>query len=716
MSRSKDLTFTLSSKRICLELWSSDSTRFAISNKIINTTLDNTIADIKELISIRSQDEGGDLNPRALKIFHRQQERQPYEPLSEFFQQVNYNERLRVEFNLDQLGTRNIRPTMMNVVLKLSTGKKVTTRETLCATISSLIEIIADHTDLSVDDIEHLEYNGGEVITDVNQTLGDLLKLDIAPLGDLTLYVKRKADFLIRLSTPTESIVRTNKFFAGLETNIFIIKNYIIDQYTGSAQISEEDIKVIYFGRILSETALLREVFPNFIPGSVTLHFVIKEPEPQQASGGFWNDLQRGALFEFLPSEPNPNFEVEVQRDERLRQQLRSGSIVEHPTESVLVQDTQPTPNATSTAAANTNDAAQTASEPAQPSGEFTPTTTEFINGAPILPNGIHLTGRTIEVASLEGVHINVDQTQTSSTVYKISINSSQDPRDVALSSSQLIINDSDPENSYVMLSPSGFAQLSTLGVTIEKPEIVIEEEVLGTDRIEIPPLPQHAQDSPGQHFEVHGVPAGNPVGAGTNGAGIGIGIRLRIAEFELLHLTRLFSLLFQFVLIYFFIIDSIQNVYLRVLTGLAFIVYGLSRPANRPLVRQAMNFLPGDFGRALYSPLRAFARINGTTLDDIFTAFFSKLMSLLDPVPGRLSVVQFLYNRSVEVILFFTSFFMPLHNRFLIQLNERNAREEQRRESERLYTEAYELHPDEDTTRIPDVNGATGAQTHAEE
>jgi hypothetical protein len=467
MPRVKDLTFKLPTIKTQVELWSSDPVNFNIENKLISITLENTVSDILEVITLRSVESGGNLNPRCLKVYFRHQEVLPFQPLSDFLQQEEHVNRLRVEVNRDQLGSSSvthIRPALLNINLKLASGKTVSVREPLDSSIGSLKTYVAEAVGIDETHIDHFAFNGGVTIHNEDVTLGELLGLDTAPLGDLNIYVALESDFETKLSSPVENLLRTNKVYSMLDTSILTIKYFIIDQYIGPNDIKPEDIRIIYFGRVLTDATKLKEIIHSHtVISSLTLHFVLKEPEEQLPSQGFWRDLRRGALFEFLPREPNPNFEVEVQRDERLREQLRNGTAAgtatEIPAEPVRVRDDTESMRSTGH------------------SSEEDDTYAYHHNAAPHLSSG-ELTGESRdEIRMHDGTLVLRDQTDTSSTVLRVILNTTSGDVEVTLSSSQAIINDTDASNPYLMLSPSGYAKLQQLGVDVERPEVVIEQE-----------------------------------------------------------------------------------------------------------------------------------------------------------------------------------------------------------------------------------------------
>lgn len=701
MSRPKDLTFKLPLTKTVVEVWSSDFQNFDIENKLIRITLDNTVSDILEVISLRSIEKGGNLHPRCMKVYFKNQEVLSYQPLSDFLQQEDFVNRLRIEINKDQMNfeANTIRPAFLNINLKLASGKTVSVREPLTTTIQSLKSYIVESIGLDESHIDHFEFNGGIQIHDESQTLGHLLDLDIAPLGELNFYVSLHSDFRINLSSPIENILRTNKIYSMLDTSILTIKYFIIDQYTGTKKIKPEDVKIIYFGRILTEATKLKDIIhSNTLLDNLTLHFVLKEPEDQLPSQGFWSDLRRGALFEFLPREPNPNFQAEVQRDERLREQLRSGNApAVLPSESVLVQD--------DLIELNTSNSVNTEDDSIH----------HYVNGPPHLPVNGDLTGDSLDVVRLSDEElINVNQLNMSSTIFKITLNTIEGHKEVTLSSSQVIVNDSDPSNPYLMLSPSGFAKLQQLGVQINKPTIRIDDVFTptnsSTEQVQSP-------DEQQTQFEREQIEEQNQ----REQQGLGININLGQINFTQINFTNLRSQvilplygILKYYLLYSILEETtLSNDWLKYGFMVLMTIHFFTRSSNSHIVGFVRSrVLPESFSNSIVTRFNNFQN----SLKFRTVLFFQNIIQLSLPYYKKPLFIQIPINIFVNIISFIITF-IPYISGLYIELIEERKRELRVFESlNNVNDQLHDINTDENVEDIEEQDGATGARAHYED
>jgi len=678
-----DLAYALPSERITIELWSSDYTSFQIENKVIRTTIKNNILDLKEVISERSMKICGRLNPQALKIIYKNIEYSDYEELSNIVDQDRENIRLRVEMNPDKFGIKDVRPALMNIILILSNGKRILLRESLQATIKSIKYSLVEDLNLdAIDNIITLQYNAGEELENKDDvTMSELLQLDTVPSHDLHIYVRLKDDFVIRLSSPNETILRTNRMIASLETSISTIKQFILDQYTGQNDLDQSLVKIIYSGRVLGSDQKLSGIINGDSAANslVTLHFAINEPDnPRQnptndqatGLGALWSDLRRGgSLFEFLPVEPNPNFEADLERDRRLREQL-AGNIThtEGPTNVDSSESHTQLPGVV----------------PIPEENEYVETITEFENSVPELPDNIKLLGETFESAIVDGEEVLINQKELSTFIFEVTLNSADGPKVVKLSNSQVIINNSDPLNPYLMISPSGFAALSTLGIDIQPPDVIISDEgqpmptptfpltdatstasmhqTATTQPIQLNPQPQVQHQHQHQQDGFMGMRR--------------LSIRINAISF-----TRAFSvcgrLAYHFLKIWLFytlIITQIPNVFHRKLCLGFLVFYIITNQSIRNLLHEWQLLMPEQYRnwtvRYIQEPERQLR--NGINHSSRFL-----IGGILDCLPtsfnirdGQGSFIEkideFARYFIVSVILFFTSIFPSLHRDFL--------------------------------------------------
>lgn len=733
MPRKSDIAYSLPSERISLETWSADFTNYTIEDKIIKTTLKNTVLDIKEVISKRSADAGGKLNPKAIQLKNRNQVYEDHQQLNDFLVQETEHTRIQVLIDLEKLADIDHIPSLMNINLKLSTGKQILLRESLNTTISSIKYALVEDLKLNgSQDIITLEYNAGQELQDRNDLqIGQLLELDTVPVDDLNIYVRLKDDFVVKLSSPNENILRIQKVIVCSETSITTIKRFIADQYKGTNEIDIPDIKIIYFGRILSNESKLNEILngggDSSVNSLITLHFVISDPQPQTVNrGGFWSDLTSGnSLFEFLPLEPNPNFEADLERDRRLRERL-AGNLVE--------EEIQP------------QDPLEGSSIQQQQQDEPVEEPAEFNNSAPALVN-VKLSGESYDKGIKDGEEVYLSQTDTSTTVYQVTLNTANGPRQIILSSSQAIINNSDASHPYIMLSPSGFAKLETLGIDIQKPNVILGADTAPFPLPHLTAAPNLSNSQQATQTQAQTVSATQRQHRGSIAAQNRAIVNVRRFSIRInqASVTRGFQLagrlgyhLGKIYLFYSLIISQIPDNFNRMFCLVLLGVYTFTNGSIRNLLHEVQLLLPQSYrdftSRYIEAPER-FIRSSITSGSSVL------MRDILHCLPDRAAVNifefldNFLRRFVVSVILFFTSLFPALHGSFLEQ-REIIAQERLRREQvmEQLRRETQE--PMEQNERVsgsleerPDTqindeaellrddpdNGATGVQVHHE-
>lgn len=726
--RELDIAYELPSTFITLEVWSSDYINFQLSNKVIKTTLDNTVFDIKELITERSQSQGGLLNTKALKLIYKNKEYKDTEKLSSFLIQENYNTRVQIELDVTQLGIQSLRPGWMNLHLKLSNGKILHLREPLTTTIRSLKDNLVEDLHLDgIHDIITLEYNAGVEIQDRDQlTLGELLGLDTIPVNSLNIYVRLKDDFVVKLSSPSESILRITKLSVSLDTSIKTVKQFIVDQYIGEHNIDTSEVKIIYFGRVLNDEEKLNQIVngTSSVDTLITLHFVINESVQESTqTGGFWSDLRRGAsLFEFLPLEPNPNFEADLERDRRLRERLAGNAVEGSDNEEDLATGTEEIEQS-SRAVIDEDLNVETSNE--QPNGS-TPSNQEFQNSPPILSN-TSLTGESYDKAVIDGEEVFLNQSDTSSTVYQITLETDQGSKEVKLSSSQVIINNTDPSNPYIMLSPAGFGKLQSLGINIETPRVVIngENEISSTNN-DNPSLVE-ALDAQSRAFinNANAVDDDDDTAPGNlpapqRGNQPFVNVRRFSIRINSNSVTRVFGIVgrlaYQAVkisLFYNIIITQIpESIQKKICLGLL-IFYIITNASIRNLLHQLQTFLPTNYQEFINRYIEGPERNLTLFFSNGAEGFMRLILESLPSRPAR-SIVETIDNLArtiiVSFILFFTSMLPNLHHTFRLQrINSREREARRRRDEER------EREPVIPAGIVDEVRDATGAQVRPE-
>lgn len=509
--RTRDLTLDLPSKKLTVHLWSSDPLFDNCATREVRTTVDNTVQDIKELISQRSFENGGNWNPSALKLIYRYGELSNHEPLSRVLESVDDSIRLRVEPITDRLSKREMVPSLLSVNLRSSSGRVVHVKVDLRTSIRSLKYTLVDELHLrSLDDVVKFQYNGGVPIENDLSSLSELLELDTVPFGEINFFITLNTDFLIRLTSPVDNVLRTNEMSVNLDTTIFTVKKYILDQYTGlNPDVTTNEIKVIHFGRVLEDGARIRNISSPSTNSTLVLHFILQEPEMNNGENGFWTDLTNGKLFEFYPKEPNPHFTVEHQRTQRLREQFRNNSdrdenyppgrdgpqsifVPSDPSyqdadqqrqapipEPVVDQQETPVTSTSLHAAAALETETHRVNRTERETNPDPPLTAserhilERFLRSHRLPDISEMDGTTYDVIAQAGEKFLVDQLDTSECVYEIEVDTVDGPRTVSLSTSQAMINDTDPLSPYLMVNKAGYARLLQLGVYIQEPEVL---------------------------------------------------------------------------------------------------------------------------------------------------------------------------------------------------------------------------------------------------
>lgn len=726
--READIAYALPNTAITLEVWSSDYINFQLGNKAIKTTLDNTVSDIKNLIAERSQSQGGLLNTKAMKLLYKNREYKDTDKLSSFLVQENYNTRVQIELDVAQLGIQSLRQWWMNVHLKLSNGKTLKLREPLTTNIRSIKDNLVEDLHLEgIHDIITLEYNAGVEIQDRDQlTLGELLDLDTVPVSTLNIYVRLKDDFIVRLSSPTESILRITKLAACLDTEISYVKQFIVDQYTGEHNIDISDVKIIYFGRVLNNEEKMSQIVSgtSSVDTLITLHFVINEPtQTSNQSGGFWSDLRRGAsLFEFLPLEPNPNFEADLERDRRLRERLAGNAIEESDTEEQVIEETEEIIQSNSTAE---NSVPEVGTSTEQSNESISPR--EFQNAAPVLPN-TKLTGEAYDRAIVDGEEVFLNQTDTSSTVYQITLQTAEGIKEVKLSSSQVIINNSDPSSPYVMLSPAGFAKLQSLGVEIQPPNVVQAGEDHANARINQNGLSLvEALDEQSRAFignaavdDDDGLAPGNLPAPPRNNQAF-VNVRRFSIRINSNSVTRIFSIVgrlayhaLKISLFYNLIITQIPDTFQKRICLALLIFYIFTNGSIRNLLHQLKTLLPTNYQAFIDRYIEAPERNLRLLFSNGSETFMTLILESLPSRPAR-SFLEIIDNLArtviVSFVLFFTSMFPNLHNTFRSQRRNSREREARRRRDEEREREAANI----PAGIVDEAIDATGAQIHHE-
>lgn len=723
--RSSDIAYLLPTEAISLEVWSADYINFQIEDKVIRTTLKNTVLDVKEVIAKRSNEISGKLNVKAIQLKYRNQVYGDDQKLGEFLVQEKENTRIQVLIDPKLLASLDQVSALMNINLKLSSGRKILLRESLNTTIRSIKYALVEDLRLSgLQDIITLEYNAGEEIQERDETqISEILKLDTVPVDDLNIYVRLKDDFLVKLASPSENILRIDKMVVCTETTISSIKQFIVDQYNGAHNIDTQQIKIIYFGRVLTDDSKLSQILSGSdtsVNSLITLHFVINEPEPVRQSGGFWSDLTRGnSLFEFLPLEPNPNFEADLERDRRLRDRL-AGNLAEEqdPLEgssSLQEQHQEPTLNSVDSE------------------------TLEFNNSAPTLPNA-QLIGESYDTAIADGEEVYLNQKDTATTVYEFTLNTTAGPKKVTLPSSQAIINDTDPETPYIMLSSAGFARLKTLGVQINPPKVILSESshnhtthtrpVTATPSQTIPAL------APTQNHQLHTPPVPAPSATQNRGSfqqlrmngGI-VNVRRFSIRVNSASVTRIFQISGRLIynigklyLFYALIISQIQDNFQRKAWLFLLVIYAVTNGSIRNLFNELVGHLPDQYREFTSRYVEGPERFIRSVISGGSSSFMRSILECLPSRTANSSMELFdnmIRRVIVALVLFFTSIFPPLHDTFtrqLQELTEERTRREHRFEQEALVarSQAQQLGGEEEEEVEVEVEEQTQAVEQA--
>ncbi|KAH3675831.1 hypothetical protein WICMUC_002477 [Wickerhamomyces mucosus] len=684
----RDIAYELPDLSITILLWSSDYINFQLENKLIKTTLNNTVLDIKELITIRSNKQQNELllspnlNPKCLKLIYRNKIFEDSAILKDIILNKFDDDPIRIQIEIDHslIAFKDIKPSLIDINIRLASGKSRHYRESLNCTINSIKNSLLEDLNKSEYDLKSLNYLDSIELKDEIFTLGELLNMDLIPFNSqIQFHAKFINDFTIKLSSPNTSILRRNKVDVNFDTKIITIKQFIIDQYRGNYQINLEDIKIIYFGRILSNEILLNEII-NVLPmesNPLTFHYIVNEREPQ-INNGFWSDFKNGNYFEFLPKEPNPNFDEDVRRDEISRQGLQSRINIEQIGESSTMGSQH---------------------EQQQPI-ELKDKISRLNSNKPPKLDAKH-TGESYDSLVLNGQSIVVNQLKTSSFIIGITINSgSLLEKKVELSSSQAIINDSDPENPYIMLSPSGFAKLQTLGISIEPPNIIFEERIeQGThssiQEVNIPRQPTLIQSN--NDFLRENLPNDNNINLNdgqnvnaeilnnqqnfANFNGPGVNIRLNFNAFQ----PSLFYLLGKLFLFYLFFLDKLPNYsYLKIFLTSFIIIYALASDEFRPIVTNVYENLSASTRekiRNLFNKLKNWIYPQ----DENLISGYYKLLKFSEFKTERNIIYNWIILIGLDISLFGLSFF-PNHYRCFTQAQERR-----KSELEQLYNDNEE-------------------------
>jgi hypothetical protein len=791
-----DLMLHLNRKAIQIHLWSSDPLFDEFPNKLVKTTLDNTIQDIKEVISQRSYKNGGDFNPSALKIFFRHKELPSSEPLSQCLDSVNYPIRLRVEFIDDRLSPREIIPPLLNVNMHTSSGKVIHSKVQMSTKIHSLKCSVVDDLHLKeLDDIVKVEFNGGVPIEDDKASLSELLDLDTVPFGELNLFVTMIDDFKIKLTSPTEGVLRTSFMSVNLDTTIFTVKKYILDQYTGNnANATTDEIKVIHFGRILEDEIKMRNIT---IPNSSTmmvLHFMLQESEAPSGANGFWTDLKSDNIFDFYPKHPNPQFTLEYQRTQRLKEQFRiNNDRDEHylpdpdRSQSIFAPDDPdfedvhrhrelpvvPDPRASvdedherinSEESHSDNDSEAHALNHIEPFNLLhigrASTQDQFMDSPGVsssqshveshlrktlsiserqtlerflrshrLPEGATRTGTSYDLISQNGERFLADELETAGCVYKVTVDTVYGSREVMLSSSQCVINDTDPEHPYLMVSKSGYAKLLQLDVEIQEPEVqrqrianLVEPRIQPTAPIdEILEIGVENRHNRQRH-----VP---PQHQGPNHAVFNGNWNLRDLGRQLETFVRLTFNIAIFIVVYSSTVQPYMNSpSMHIFTILVGIAYALSYPRLRTIVG---NLARRQFPELANSIQRRLDDIHLLRIKERAKMIFIKAIELsyssAFPQPLRTT-----YRFCLDFFLFFATLIPSVHALFVTAIREIRDREDAllARTIQQTVEQSVNAVPQDDDVPVDDINegdhehiealregeGATGIQVHPED
>ncbi|KAH3679831.1 hypothetical protein WICPIJ_008493 [Wickerhamomyces pijperi] len=733
----RDIAYRLPSIGFNIQCWSSTPHLFPLRNKLIRATLENTVADVKEFITLRTNreqqesdtDSGVLLNPECIALIYRNVTYRDEVQLGDF---INKNDddpiRIQVEINKSLLSYKDTLPSLIDLNVKLASGKCLHYRESLEFSLSSLKFAIKEDLSFANDEqITSINYLDGVELKDETMPLSELLNTDMVPSdAELNLYAVLQQDFPIRLSSPTPTgTLQRSEVYVNSDTTVLTIKKFILDQYKGGNILELEGIRVIYFGRILSNEQQIKDIITASPSDSgvnqvVTFHFVLNErPEASNAlnqnPNSFWSDLREGRLFEFLPREPNPNFEEEVRRDRIAREMSRTGSLSgptgTPPTGQQQEQeqgqvDPHLVPSSSTLERERNLSYTSVASTYNSQAGTAAPTPNIIRQTKPMFLSNSQtsvLTGDTQEIMTNPSdpfQTITVDQTLTSSEVYTIKINAgTSNEQSVTLGTSQCQVNNTDPANPYVMLSPSGVAKLQSLGIELDLPELEIVEDDDSDTLMENSRLrertdwiyeqariihervysdnnndPANIRQRMLQEFEqvqqnleladqlnqgqgIHQPQLGVQAAAGAAAAGNAQARRGGVLEFELNFNMNFVFMLGKVGFFYYMFSSSLppNSTWLHGLLIFGCIVFILTRAPVRPLVRSV-------YQRILHENVRGVLEQRFNTIYGVFfrefeelVGLYRSLLSFVDNIQNPL--LRLLAYASMDVVLFFTSF-----------------------------------------------------------
>lgn len=704
-----------------------------VKNKIIRTTLDNTVQDVTDAFCRRLQLEGNLLlRPSGVKMFFRHRELYSTEPFSTCLDTPEDPVRIRVVFSPESLGPREIVIPKLNMMVYTSVGKRLDLESPWNATMRSFKCLLVDVFELSgLDEIIDLKLNNGQTIDNDETTFDQLLQLDTVPFNSLILYITRVGDFTIRLlsNDGCESFMTLQ-----LDTNILFVQQLILNQLTHArtTNITVSDVKVIHSGQVLPKFTTIRSLIsPGYQTNMLTLRYTIQQPQ------------NHDSILGFHPKRPNPNFVLESRRVHRLKQQYEWNCDANHghfttrstPSESIFVPH-DPDFRAPSHHQRGIGDTRRESS-----SNEYQPeqlhdaqdeniTLQTPTNIAPgrltdsecMTRHGPHhnfdLTGTSFDGAPHNDKGDSVNPANVTEYLYEVTININTDEglKTVSLSEEQAIINDSDPTNVYLMVNKAGIAHLSQLGVDLQESEIAYNVpsgnssgqshtrnrsgngQVVGRAGDVQEQAPEHIpQPLPGIRQRGQEPPHGT------------VGVMLMSLFYEyfslvFVRLTRYIKTLFVFLLFSEFTIgdicarlDPLSCALFFLFTAWYFdghillisLYGGLVNPAQS---RALLEFIENN---TIWDQIT-------TKLDSGFRVLFELMYSPRLPMPVRI-----VYSAVLQVGIFGTLLIPSFQRYFTKMLKDRREREDELLARENEVEEGEELEP------IDEVEGATGHELH---
>lgn len=537
------------SHKLRLKLWTSDPSIINFDNRIIRTTSQNTVLDIKNVIWKRSEEQileaeeqqkdikgtnkdGCEatstatsstrftklLHPKIIKVLYKNSEHLDNEKLESFIleQDIKYSgEFVSIQIALTKDSSQSNKTQIsgndvythsdykdplanINLIYRSEYSNfNFSTRESIYCTISSLKYFILD--ELHRKSFDGLKSNSVKDIListhpktktqelDEQASLSDIYLLDTLPVSNefnlyfqldlsenyITTVNENLVEFRLLSSNVAGREVVTEKIKVDSNLNVKDIKLKIISiqNPTKLPNLTVDDIKVIFLGQVLTNDESIKEAFkllghkPPTYP--INLHFLISadymlrhallQDLSSEKEESIWEQIKNGRAFEFLPKE-----EDIVYSDEEYYEQ----NGVEGATTGSLLQ----------LMSSNSNTMPETLA-----SKDFSASYETVVKNRPPVWDDYVLEGTSFNLllSQKKKEYYVVDQRKHSTKLIEISLTlPNGNIKMVTLSTSQAIVNKTNLNAPYLILSPSGIAEITKLGVNIEPPKIVLSNSI----------------------------------------------------------------------------------------------------------------------------------------------------------------------------------------------------------------------------------------------